>query len=111
MVVVVVVVVGGGGVRGARAQVWWAARGYREGCGQAAASPALEQVGLDRGAAPGERAGIGKEVVTVCAPARATLAPQENRAESSAHAPTGAAASASLSETHSQVRKPGVGVR
>ena len=44
-------------------------------------------------------------------PRRATLAPQEIRAESSAHAPTGAAASASLGETHSQVRKPSVGVR
>ena len=77
---------------------------------KAAASPVLGQVGLDRGAAPGERAGIGKEAVTVHAHARGP-ARSPRIAESSARAPTGAAESASLDETHSQVRKSGVGVR
>ena len=76
----------GGGVRGARTrllcqcgQPGWGCAWYREGCAQAAASPALEQVGLDRGAAPGERAGIGKEVVTVCAPGAPRWHPKPQR--------------------------------
>ena len=83
---------------------------FREGCAQAVASPVLGQVGLDSGAAPGERAGIGKEAVTV----RAQSAHKGGAlkiAESSAHSPTDAMASASLGEMHSQARKSGVGVR